>query len=74
MISEFEFIKDGQYQNGEAFLYLTKDRGNPRTPIVTRDALWNISYHRPDGTCVNGYSTALRDIDTQWKLSDADVA
>lgn len=50
------------YRSGKEFFVLTLDRNNPNTPIVTRDADWVVSYHRPDGTCANGYSTHHRDI------------
>ena len=53
---------DGVYRNGTPFFYLTKDRDNMYTPVVTRDADWNISYHSPGGKCVSGFIAQHRDI------------
>jgi hypothetical protein len=53
------------YRNGASFTTLTRDRGDEHTPIVTRDADWIVSYHRPDGSCASGNSPHHRDI--IWK-------
>lgn len=51
-----------RYRNGRRFHLLTGARGNPYTPIVTRDDDWVVSYHKPGGGCVSGYSAHHRDI------------